>query len=246
MKKMLVSCLAALLTIPVFAAEKKQEHHPVETPVTQQNKKEPYTFVHFEMRAMYDEEGQSYLYPASLLALRERGYQRHPNPSEEFSLYFAGLEGKLNGEELAVFKNMQKTPAEWFNVTMQQDGDTLYCYEDLHYVQKADEPRMDLRGNLAEWYVEGIFQYTAMRTFTVIAPRGEYIPTEKISSDLVVYLFSRPTQAFPQAVKEEHMPEIMLPKDGQLWPMARSMNSCILGAYGFRSEASRGVLQKKK
>ncbi len=252
MKRVLICSLASVLaTIPIFAAN-IPEHKPAQEQhvqhIQQKGTSEPYKSVTFEVRAMYDENRLPFLYADSLAALRERGYQRHPRPAEVFSLYFAGLEGKIAGEQLTVFKNMavDKTPVEWLSMAMYRDGDMLYCYEDPTNIKKATEPRMDAKGNLAEWYADGILQHSSVRQFQITGLVGhEYISVNELPTDLVVYLYSREYKDFPTALKGENAPLVMFPNDGELCPVSRSTTWCGIGSYGYLSEASRGVLSRR-
>ncbi len=192
----------------------------------------------------YAKQEQQYDYRESILDVLARDYERLPYPAELFSVYFAGLEGKLRGDDLVAFKNMQHVQTEWLGVVVLKEGNTVHCYEDTKNLIRPTELRMDFAGNLAEWWFTGDkLRYNRYRRFSLPSvPENDLVSVTELPEPFVVYVFSRSYKEFPPL---QEAPKVQIPKTGGLWPLARSGTWVVLGGgYSPLCDAARGVRQK--
>lgn len=205
-------------------------------------------------KATYQEKKTSnekslFTFDTSLARLKAAGYDRHPTPSEHFSLVMAYLEGKLadpkSDVERAyqqVAKDMLDGPGEWLSMAMKREKEILFCYANPHNL-KWDEPSN-------EYVIDGErIEFDSVKTFDVKNfPSKTPVNLEDVPDDvLIFYLYGRGFDDFPErARKGDLQGQLTLPSKGTLCPVSCSApwRLYIDGRYGhFR--ASRGVREIK-
>ncbi len=201
--------------------------------------KQAFADIVFEEKAVYvGKKKILYTFDESLLALRERGYERHPRPAEAFELIYNGLEGRLSPEQKAIADDMTSyNYGEWLSIAVLQKGNLLHCYldpENLKWDEKA-------------WkYVthEGKLKHAGEEVYSIGSLCGcvSIKDVNEINPALVEKLWSRHYAILSEEVKQNAW--IWLPSENVLWPVSRGdYNKFFILPY-INHWASRGVRQK--
>ncbi len=190
----------------------------------------------FQPKAVYkEEEKRLYTFDASLRALRERGYERHPRPAEAFDLICRGLEGRLQPEQQVVADDRVDNNGEWLSMAVLREGNLLHCYLDPE----------NLRWNGNDYVVQGGKLKHAGEEVYSVSSLCEWVPikeTNEINPALVEKLWSRHYAILPEEVRQNAW--LYLPPENVLWPVSRGFaNQYIISAY-YNFKASRGVRLK--
>ncbi len=200
-----------------------------------------YKNVEFE-RAAYE---HPLCYDSSLYQILENGCDRHPLPSEVFSLIIDGIENKLNANERALMEDMhrgckdvgnQMTFHEWSSLAFRLDGEILHCYEHPDRIFRKDENTYNLSRMTYAQELKFNVKGLAAETGTGIAN------VNRINPELIEYLFSRPFKNLPKEIRDSSQ---LWVRNGDAWPV-----TCYLRKESYMiinniwAAKSRGVKEK--
>ena len=164
---------------------------------------------------------------------------RHPFPHEINMILIAGLEGKLYGDALNVFQNLQQTPGEWFGVVFQNNYPQLNtCYLPRNILWDDARGKYDC----SEMKEAEKKQYSLYRL-----PEGGSVALRLISEicpGLVEELWNLPFNKLPEEIQSSA--RVWIPPRGEAWPMARVgyKGFGIVGGQSYTLMATRGVQVK--
>ncbi|MDP3990627.1 MAG: hypothetical protein Q8Q01_05495 [archaeon] len=201
-----------------------------------------YNGVTFEPKAVRNSRNvdfkEVFTYNASLARLTDKGYERHPRPSEVFGFLIANLEKKLTAEQEIVAEDMEKEDyyGEWMSIAVKRSDDILTVYIDPE----------GLVWNDSKDRYKKIFNFSDRRDFSISGiPLNEYVELNRFNDDLVEFLYTRPFAQLPPEIREGNERALILlpPPNKKIWPVARGSISRFSfdGYYGINGRASRGV-----
>ncbi len=201
------------------------------------------TEIVFEPKAVYKgnwANKRPYTFDASLRALKERGYERHPRPAEVFDLICNGLEGRLQPEQKAIADNMLYCYSEWMSMAVLLEGNLLYCYLDPeNLVWEKTKYKYVAQGGKLKHAGEEVY---SIGSIGLMNKRVSIKDVNEINPALVEKLWSRRYALLPDEVRQSG--RLWLPPENVLWPVSRFgyFNSrYVIYTNCFSNLASRGV-----
>ncbi len=164
---------------------------------------------------------------------------RHPFPYELALVLSAGIEGKLTGNELLLFQNLQETPGEWFHILFRNNyPDLELCYAPRNVCWNDTSRRYDC--STMQSHYKKCYSLERLPEGGVVALRllSEYCPA------LVEELWNLPFKELPEPIK--HNARVWIPPRAEAWPMARVGHKGfgIVGGQNYTLMATRGVCEK--
>ncbi len=157
----------------------------------------PYQKIEFEPRA-YRAPGQAekalFTYDKSLERLARAGYDRHPSPPEVFSLLISNLEDKLSSDLKVIAKDILSSYGERLGMRLERKGKILVAH-----LEQGGSP----------------MRYATQQLFIGDLPSERWIDLKNVSEDLTVFLYSKPFDQLPAAMREgDQRARIYLPPEG--------------------------------
>ena len=201
-----------------------------------------YNNLEFELQAPRDgSDKELYTFDKSLARLQSAGFERHPRPSEVFTLLADGLEGKLSGVQKDICNDMFKDHGEWLSLAFERKGDILLAYVD---------PRGLVLNEDNDKYEKKRFGYSELKKFDIHGKESnELIDLEEFSNNFVRFLYGRSFKDLPQDMKEgDKRAQLYLPSDGVVWPVARGGfdDGYYVDGCNYVIGASRGIRSTQK
>ncbi len=188
----------------------------------------------FEPKAVYEGNYKKlYSFDESLLALRKRGYERHPRPAEAFDLICRGLEGRLQPEQQAIAEDIWNNYGEWLSLAIRKNGNKLHLYFDPE----------DIKRDTLSYFSGKNFKYSLEKVYDIesLANMAHINEVNKVNPELVEVLWSRPYAILPDEIRKDAY--FYFPSDGEIWPVGRGgyFDWYGIDGYYFSNRASRGV-----
>ncbi len=182
-----------------------------------------------------------FTYDKSLEAIRNRRFERHLRPSEEFQVLIETIENPKS-QYKSIADDMLSSYGEWFSLAMErEDKTTLICYLDPENL--VWNPQKNI------YEVQGHLKRAEEHKFTIDEkiPSQKYVDLNRFHEDLQVFLYSKPFDQLPDIMKEgSKRAQLYLPPEGVILPCGR-----CYGVGGFfdvdayyGSGASRGVRRR--
>ena len=201
-----------------------------------------YRDLEFEVQASRNRSDKIlYAFDESLERLQSAGFERHPRPSEAFTLLADGIEGKLSGGLQKVSEDMLNNYGEWLSLAFERNNDVLICYLD---------PKGLVWNTKSSEYVKDGFKFAEKKEFNIAGkPSQQWIELAEFSDNLVRFLYGRSFKDLPQDMREgDKKAQLYLPSDGVVWPVARDGFNDGYGVGGGNCNvgASRGVRPAQK
>ncbi len=195
------------------------------------------TEIVFEPKVAYEGQHKKlYTFDASLRALRERGYERHPRPAEAFGLLCRGLEGRLQPEQQAVADDMVNSYGEWLSMAMMRKGNMLHCYLDPENLI-WDGNKYVVQGEKLKHAGEEVYSIGSLNGLIFIKEVNERNPA------LVEKLWSRHYAILPKEIRQKTL--LWLPRENGLWPVGCDSYYDWYDINTYFNYGARGVVQQK-
>ncbi len=177
-------------------------------------------------------------FDASLVRLKQAGFERHARPQEVFGLIVDGLEGKLAGGFKGVYDDMLLSYGEWLSLAVKREGDVLVAYVD---------PKNLVFDKGSNNYIVcgGQVDCVGKETFSIKGKQSEtWIDLKQFEDKFVKFMYSRSFNQLPEIMREGNLrARVYLPSEGVVRPVARGFfnGRFNVGSYYYSNGASRGT-----